>query len=201
MLPGAEPRVEEAGRSRAVATLSRCASKPHRTAGGAGRERPASRRGSSSPHVRPPRFGGGWSWGCSSCSRSALITVSFREDDGGPLTRAQDAGAAVLRPVPGRRGPGRRAVRGRVPLGRRAAQRPLGRRPPRGGERASPPAARAGAARRARERAAACAAALPRRLPLPAGLRRPRGRGDRAPRGRLLAGDQRRRRLERRRAA
>jgi rod shape-determining protein MreC len=28
----------------------------------------------------------------------ALITVSFREGDGGPLTRAQDAGAAVLRP-------------------------------------------------------------------------------------------------------
>ena len=91
----------------------------HRTNGGAGRQRPASRhRQAPLPNdlrLQAARRGGG-----ARVLALVLITFSFRKPDDGPLASAQSTAAAVLRPftIAGRAG--RAAVPRRLRLGRLA---------------------------------------------------------------------------------
>src|SRR6187551_805394 len=175
------------------------APEPHRTHGGAGRERPASRgrQALDTNHRRGPaetRRGGAHR----ALARSPDDLVSRRRR----RTGREHAERRSLRvtPLPGRGRSCRRAVPRRVSVGRRPVRRALRRRSPREGERDTASAGRREPPRRARERAAAPASPLPERTPFPRGLSRARDGRPLAAGRSVRAVDRDRSRAERRRA-
>ena len=174
------------------------ASKPHRTRGGAGRDRPAPvRRQASSRTTAQSRRR--LVVGILVLVALVLVTLSFRDGDDGPVSRAQNGAAAVLRPF--------QVAADRIAEPFRDAYAwvdgLLDARSDAESLRDENEALRqqvvAGTARAARERAPARAAPVPGRPAPPRRLPGPRRRRHLAAGGRLRAGDRRRGRLERRR--